>query len=374
MVKQKKYTDPSEPFTKKHHPILYASAAILIGILMGLFLCELTCRIIGVGMPNLTLTGPKQLYIPDPDPKIAFRLRPGYEDFVYGAPVKINEKGLRDRLVPYEKSDDVKRILVLGDSVAFGYGVPVEATFSDQWEKSLAKTSGTMHWEVINSGVPAYTTVQEVRWCEVEGLKYQPDAVIVAYVMNDPEPVHQLAENGTFTVKDIDKYYQKLAELFPKPILPLTDYSNFSRYLNRLLLHAHPNWKVIHEELVHYFNEEIFQKPAWNDCQKALLQLRKICSENDIFLLVAVYPMMYRLFSREDHPFSPHYDRVEQYLESEEIACIVPLKNFLEQPVDDMRAYVDDPHPSASSHAIFAKSLHKALHRQWIDYAVSISQ
>lgn len=40
---------------------------------------------------------------------------------IMGEDVKINSKGLRDREFPYEKTEGVKRILVIGDSVTFGF-------------------------------------------------------------------------------------------------------------------------------------------------------------------------------------------------------------------------------------------------------------
>ncbi|RJP27233.1 MAG: SGNH/GDSL hydrolase family protein [Candidatus Omnitrophota bacterium] len=364
-------SSPSDISTRKKWLfVIFATAA---SVFVAFTLCELICRFTNIGCPNRTLTGPKKLYVSDPDPNIAFRMRPQYEDFVYGAPVKINEKGLRDQTTPFEKPPGVKRILILGDSVAFGYGVPVEDTFSDQWEKKLNEAESNSRWEIINGGVPAYTTVQEVRWFETEGFSYHPDAIIVTYVMNDPEPVHRLGENGNFVLQDIDQFYQELANLFPPTILPLTDISYFMRFLNRLLLIPHPHWKILHEKLVLYFCEEIFTTPAWEDCKESLRRLCQYSIKHDIFLLVAVYPMMYRLHSPDEHPFSPHYLHVQQFLKQEGIPCIVPLHPFIGQSVDAMRAYVDDPHPSRKSHRIFAQNLHGALKNHWIQYDSSLS-
>ena len=73
----------------------------------------LSSGLVGVGAANLTMTGPRHLYVPDPDPHIAFRQRPDYQDFVYGAEVAINAQGLRDRESPYEKPEGTRRILNL---------------------------------------------------------------------------------------------------------------------------------------------------------------------------------------------------------------------------------------------------------------------
>ena len=53
--------------------------------------------------------------------------------------VKINSKGLRDNEYPYEKPDDTYRILMLGDSFTFGYGVNIEDTMAKVLEENLNK-------------------------------------------------------------------------------------------------------------------------------------------------------------------------------------------------------------------------------------------
>lgn len=334
--------------------------AALFSLLAG----ELFCRIAGVGKPNLTQTGAKQLYVPDADPQIAFRMRPRYTDFVYGSDIVINTKGLRDHEIPYEKPAGKKRILILGDSVAFGYGTTMGDTFAKQWERWLNEKQPSV-WEIINSGVPAYTTEQETRWFEVEGLRYQPDAVVVAYVMNDPEETHPLRQDGNLDRIEIDNFYQKMAELIPKPVLPFTEHSHLLKFVNRWISYANPNWKILHEELTRYFCQDIFAQPGWRRCQDAFLRLRDRCQKENIFLLTVIYPTMYRLHSLEEHPFTPHYEKIQQFLEKNGIACVLPLDNFIGQSVDAMRAYPDDPHPSGASHRIFALRLNEEFRKQW---------
>lgn len=343
--------------------------AIALGLAVSLVLVEFACRLSGLGAPNLTLTGNKQLFAPDDDPLISFRLRPGYEDFVFGSHVKINNKGLRDDEIPYQKPDNETRILLLGDSVTFGYGVPVEETFADQWEAWLNENSET-RWQVINSGVPSYTTVQEARWFETEGLRYQPDAVIVTYVMNDPEPVHQLLDNGGFEILEVDRMYRDIADLFPDPILPFTRTSHAMNFINRSLLHAHPNWQEVHDRMTAYFNRGIFETPYWDDCLEAFEAIRNRCDEEGIFFLIIQHPLMFRLHSIDEHSFMTHYERVERALIERGIAFVNPLPDYIGESVDAMRAYVDDPHPSAAAHRIHAQRLNVELQRRWAGYQV----
>jgi lysophospholipase L1-like esterase len=101
-----------------------------------------------------------------------------FETPEFSTAVRINEKGLRDRPHSYERQNDVERILVLGDSFAWGYGVEESERFSQLLEKSLDV-------EVINASVSGYSTDQELLWYESEGIKYENDLVILVMAGND---------------------------------------------------------------------------------------------------------------------------------------------------------------------------------------------
>jgi len=89
-----------------------------------------------------------------------------------------NSRGFRDKERMYEKGAR-KRIVALGDSTAWGWGVEAEERFSDIVEKRLKG------WEVINLAQAGYSTDQELLVLETEGLKYRPDIVILLFDRND---------------------------------------------------------------------------------------------------------------------------------------------------------------------------------------------
>ena len=96
-------------------------------------------------------------------------------------PVKINSKGLRDREYDYKKPEGIKRIVVLGDSHTWGCGVEDEERFTEVLEDNLLK-----YFQVINMGVIGYGNDQELLTLKNEGVKYNPDIVIVAFsIQND---------------------------------------------------------------------------------------------------------------------------------------------------------------------------------------------
>lgn len=112
--------------------------------------------------------------------------------------VTINSKGLRDREIPYEKAADTMRILMLGDSTTAAMQVDLEDTFVKQLESSLNEAGDS--WEVINAGVNAYGTDNELLFYRLEGEKYDPDIVFLnMYLANDiynNNPVLELRYGG----------------------------------------------------------------------------------------------------------------------------------------------------------------------------------
>jgi len=95
----------------------------------------------------------------------------------------INSKGLRDEEVPYEKPEGEFRIVLLGDSRVFGFGVPEEQHFARILEGYFKDL------EVVNMGVDGYGVDQELLALRQEGFKYNPD-LVMAYVAHYRDSRH----------------------------------------------------------------------------------------------------------------------------------------------------------------------------------------
>ncbi len=85
----------------------------------------------------------------------------------------INAAGFRDREYPQEKPAGTFRILLLGDSHTFGFGIPLDKHFSKILEGYFANV------EVLNMGVNGYGLDQELLLMRDKGLAYHPDMVLV---------------------------------------------------------------------------------------------------------------------------------------------------------------------------------------------------
>jgi lysophospholipase L1-like esterase len=108
----------------------------------------------------------------------------------HGPPTRINAVGLRDSLLPltaggHAKAANERRILTTGDSSVYGWGVPTGQTFQEVLEQKLKAQWPTYHFEVINMGVPGYSTEQSLRQLSELGQGYSPDLLVVSNVFSD---------------------------------------------------------------------------------------------------------------------------------------------------------------------------------------------
>ena len=119
------------------------------------------------------------------DPELGWRLRPSAQDLWDGVPVQVNAKGLRGPELDYARRPGAARILYLGDSVTVGYRLPSHAdSYPYLTAERLQRRVGRAI-ETVNGGVNGYSTWQEVRWLEREGIRYQPDLIVLGFVLND---------------------------------------------------------------------------------------------------------------------------------------------------------------------------------------------
>lgn len=130
--------------------------------------------------PGHERTGHRYLY----DATLGWRNIPNWKATTHGKPLSINSQGLRDSEHGFEKPEGVRRVLVLGDSYTWGYGVGDQEIFCHLLERRFQDRGESV--EVINSGVSGWGTDQELLYLRQEGLKYLPDVVVVAlFIGND---------------------------------------------------------------------------------------------------------------------------------------------------------------------------------------------
>jgi hypothetical protein len=130
--------------------------------------------------------------------RIVYELRPDVSARFLGQPFTINAAGLRGPSHPVEKPAGTSRIVGIGDSYLYGWGLPDGQDCLSQLVALLGRNFPSQRWEGINTGVPGYTTVQEIETLAAKGLAYDPDIVLLAMVSNDLRLPKFLDESDPF--------------------------------------------------------------------------------------------------------------------------------------------------------------------------------
>ncbi|MCC6176824.1 MAG: SGNH/GDSL hydrolase family protein [Chloroflexi bacterium] len=159
-------------------------ATVILAILVPLLLLEASLRLFGPWLPGNYDTGAYLVR----NQELGHFHRPNFDGWIkakeFTTHVQISPLGLRDPRTSYTKPPGTFRILLLGDSF-------VEAVQVQEWEGIAARleralnVDSTRPVEIINAGVAAYGTGQELLLLEEEGRKYQPDAVVLLFFVGN---------------------------------------------------------------------------------------------------------------------------------------------------------------------------------------------
>jgi hypothetical protein len=118
------------------------------------------------------------------DVLLRYRYRPGARMGKHDN-LRVSSLGLMDREHVIPKPRDVFRIVILTGSIANDGAVPFDERFFRRVEDQLAgAVPDGRRVETINVSCEGYNTGQQVRLLEKVGLRFEPDLVIVAYMLS----------------------------------------------------------------------------------------------------------------------------------------------------------------------------------------------
>jgi hypothetical protein len=152
------YAGQSRPAKERRH--LWARRALLLALSCGfaLLTCELIARALFLA-PPYPYREPSLAYIRDP--QLIYFHKVKQVGWIDDGKASINSIGLRGPELVIPKPEDRFRILVIGDSLTFGWGVNDPETFCALVESTLNDGKKMHRVEVVNGGVSGYTTRQE---------------------------------------------------------------------------------------------------------------------------------------------------------------------------------------------------------------------
>jgi lysophospholipase L1-like esterase len=330
--------------------LLFAVLAVVIG----LGLVEIGLRAFGLGQETGGPAPWAERF--QPSAEFGWELIPGFVS-ADGASVRINAQGLRDRELAAAKLPGTLRILCLGDSVTFGHRVGPEEPYPRVLE-NLLRSAGGEAIEVINAGVPGYSTFQQAAWLDRRGLTLEPDIVILGFVLNDVvDPyVFSASHGGDRRAFGVDT----TLTLDPlRRLLRRTSLSGVVRAAMRTAAVRRDTYNV----------GRLFDEPlapeiagAWQETEADLDQLVDSARRAGVPLLLVGFPYRFqldkalparpqaRLAAWASRTGTPHLD-------------LLPL--FARMGV--VGAFLDESHPTPEGHAAAAQAMADViLERGWL--------
>ena len=170
---------PGQPRWFSRHPTVALSTAVLLGCVVLIMLAEVSMRAL---LPQWAPEREERTKFWTYDDLLGWAQRPNqrgrfnHRDF--SVEVAVNSAGLRAREYSVARTGK-KRMLVLGDSFAWGFGVEQRDRFSEVLEAAHPE------WEIINAAVSGYGTDQEFLYLRERGIAVKPDVVLLLFCWND---------------------------------------------------------------------------------------------------------------------------------------------------------------------------------------------
>jgi lysophospholipase L1-like esterase len=261
----------------------------------------------------------------------------------------INSRGIRGPEI--ESAGDRTRILSVGNSCTFGWAVKFEEIYSAQLQKLLNERAGASRYQVLNGGVPGYSSFQGKRYLE-ELLEYNPSVVTIMFGWNDHFPAgHKIRDSQQELPPSIVISMQnafsklKLYQLLRKLILPVVESKPGVRLDDPSSIP-----RVTRQELSENLNQ--------------MIELLRQNSAEPVLLIPPLADLdIYGLGTR-----SPFHKRHEGYqAEIRKVAILSGVHYIDLQPIFDTRndlfnnAFDDPIHFNARGHALLASTLADSL-------------
>lgn len=129
---------------------------------------------------------------------VSYTLRPStaltFREGAVVMPLESDALGLRRRRT--EVPPDAQRIVVLGDSVAFGFGLDEGGTLAEQLERELASLAPTRPVACFTVALPSWNVANAFRFLLDHLDEFRPELVVWLPVENDLEDGYGVTESG----------------------------------------------------------------------------------------------------------------------------------------------------------------------------------
>ncbi len=301
-------------------------------------------------------------------------MMPNVEVIHQGIPLKTNSFGLKDKEYLVEKSGNVYRILLFGDSFTFGQMLPNNYTLPKQIERKLNDVSEDSI-EVINFGVCGLNTFQEMMFYSQFGQKFNPDMVVLVWCTGDNalngyrladldyfleyQTIRRINKRtdgsvvlGHAVVEGKNKSVQVNAKIEKKDSLQSKMYRFFRKELERFYIVNVFGGRIRNLFFKLGLNISVWEQEAFFDtnregfklCFNSIKEMDRLCRYTGRRFVVIIYPRMQLL--NKDYYNERLYKKVEKFCNENDIICLNMFDSFRGRNQGKLRVALNDCHPS----------------------------
>ncbi len=267
-------------------------------------------------------------------------------------PIRIDAMGFR---VPWDgpvrSIDDQLRILFVGDSLTFGFGVKARNSFCEKTVATLNERHHGLQAVALNAGVCGYDTRQELHLLNDLGFKLEPSLVVLQICLNDftrqfSMELSDVCRPAEFAGAMAHNHWSGLYRVVQKC-------GEFVRYRGQKQSAAESIQFFEMVELLSDPPSELVQK-SWHNMELMLRRFVNDCRTRDIPLAVVVFPVSMQL-SRDDLTAWPQ-EQIRRFAAEIDVP-LLDLRPTYRRLIDREIAtpnelYMDLTHPTVRGHQI----------------------
>ncbi len=257
--------------------------------------------------------------------------------------VQLNNEGFRDKDYSITKPDGVKRIIGLGDSYTYGWGIK---NINDSYLKVLEKRlNENGKYEVMNFGLPGRDTKGELEILKNNALKYNPDLIVIGYLPNDMKNVDK--EIKEYEWKEIKlPFHFWLRNYFYLYFFLETQYNKILEKFNYKETYYSYLTKVLNSKVNKEYNKQFFR------------EISEISKEKGMKVLVVVFPMIYNL---QNYSYTEADNFVKGAADENDFYFLDLLDTYKKYKESELVLSRFDAHPNEFAHKLAADAIYEKL-------------
>lgn len=241
-----------------------------------------------------------------------------------------------------EKKPGAFRVMAIGDSFTFGPKLQVYDAWPARLEQLLKLNDSSRNVEVINAGVPGYSTYHEVTVLK-HMLEYEPDLLLLQITLNDPE-----IEPYRNTHRDACLLRGRCA-----------GYLSFFQSLNYVFKKL--QYSASHREYERYYFNLFENAKTWDPFSKSLNTIKNLAAQRNVPLVAVVFPLFSHRIDKS-YLFHALHTKLQAALAEKGIPFMDLLSAYRLIPPEQLEIEPGhDSHPNEIAHRIAAEQIYRRL-------------